>query len=231
MLVMIVPSRGRPHAVADLSAAFTGTVQADGTRLVLAVDLDDPDLDRYRQAVADAADGRITVAAVAGGRMSAALNETAVAVAADPAVEAVGFMGDDHRPRTPGWDVAYLAALRELRAGIVYGDDGLQHEALPTQCAMSASIVRTLGWMCPPVLRHLWIDNFWLDLGTRAGCLRYLPDVLVEHMHPYVGKAEMDEGYVRVNALEMIDADRGAYEVYAAEQLVGDAEKVRVLRG
>lgn len=230
-LVMIVPSRGRPHAVADLAAAFVGTVAEPGTRLVLAVDLDDPDLDRYREAVAEVGDVRVTVAAVTGGRMSAALNETAVSVAADPAIEAVGFMGDDHRPRTPGWDVAYLTALRELRDGIVYGDDGLQHEALPTQCAMSASIVRTLGWMCPPVLRHLWIDNFWLDIGTRAGCLRYLPDVLVEHMHPYVGKAEMDEGYVRVNALEMIDADRGAYEVYAAERLAGDVEKVRALRG
>lgn len=230
-LVMIVPSRGRPHAVADLAAAFAGTVQVDGTRLVLAVDLDDPDLGRYLKAVAEVADGRVTVESVKGGRMAAALNETAVAVAADPSVEAIGFMGDDHRPRTVGWDAAYLSALREMGAGIVYGDDGLQHEALPTQCAMSSSIVRTLGWMCPPVLQHLWIDNFWRDLGNLAGCLRYLPDVSIEHMHPYVGKAEMDEGYVRVNALEMIDADRGAYEVYAAERLAADAEKVRALRG
>jgi len=230
-LVVIVPSRGRPHAVPDLAAAFTGTVQADGTRLVLAVDLSDPDHYRYREAVAEVRDDRVTVDAVVGGRMAAALNETAVIVAAGEAVEAIGFMGDDHRPRTVGWDAAYLAALRDMGAGIVYGDDGLQHEALPTQCAMSSSIVRTLGWMCPPVLQHLWIDNFWRDLGEAAGCLRYLPDIVVEHMHPYVGKAEMDEGYVRVNALEMIDADRGAYEVYAAEHLAAAAEKVRALRG
>lgn len=230
-LVVIVPSRGRPHSVAGLAEAFADTTRED-TRLWIAVDSDDPDLARYRDAVTLAADHRVTVAPVLGGYMSVALNEAATAAAGDPAVDAVGFMGDDHRPRTGGWDTAYLAAIAEMGGvGIVYGDDGLQSEALPTQCAMSSNIVRTLGWMCPPVLRHLWIDNFWLDLGRAAGCLRYLPNVVVEHMHPYVGKAEMDEGYVRVNSDEMIDADRTAYELYTAERLARDVEKVRALRG
>ena len=228
-LVVIIPSRGRPHSIADLAKAFNDTTHQD-TKIWITVDSDDPDLNKYRNAVALAANPRITVTAVKGGCMSAALNEAATAATNDPKVEAIGFMGDDHRPRTPGWDTAYLATLRELGAGIVYGDDGLQSEALPTQCAMSASIVRALGWMCPPVLKHLWIDNFWLDLGGAAGCLRYLPDVVVEHMHPYNGKAEMDDGYVRVNSAEMIDSDRTAYERYVTECLKRDAQKVRDIR-
>lgn len=230
-LVVVVPSRGRPHSVARLAEAFDATTRNQDTRIWFAIDSDDPDLGEYRDAVTLAADPRIAVIAVIGGYMSAALNEAAIAAVYDPTVEAVGFMGDDHRPRTPGWDVAYLTALREMGAGVVYGDDGLQSEALPTQCAMSASIVRALGWMCPPSLRHLWIDNFWRDLGRAAGCLRYLPDVLVEHMHPYNDKAEMDAGYERVNSLEMIDSDRAAYERYATEFLARDVEKVRALRG
>lgn len=230
-LVVIIPSRERPHSIADLAKAFIDTTQNQDTKLWLAIDSDDPDLNKYRDAVALTTDSRITVTAVTGGYMSAALNEAATVAVDDPTVEAIGFMGDDHRPRTPGWDTTYLAALREMGAGIVYGDDGLQSEALPTQCAMSASIVRTLGWMCPPTLRHLWIDNFWLDIGNAAGCLRYLPDVFVEHMHPYVDKAVMDAGYERVNSLEMIDHDRTAYERYATERLAIDAEKVRALHG
>jgi hypothetical protein len=231
-LVVIVPSRGRPHSVAALAEAFADTTHDRDTRLWIAVDSDDPDLGQYRDAVALVDDPRVTVTAVVGGCMSVALNEAAMAAVSDPAVDAVGFMGDDHRPRTEGWDAAYLAALAEMGGvGIVYGDDGLQSEALPTQCAMSASIVRTLGWMCPPTLRHLWIDNFWLDLGRAAGCLRYLPGVVVEHMHPYNGKGAMDAGYERVNSAEMIDADQAAYERYAAECLARDAERVRALRG
>ena len=230
--VVIVPSRGRPHAVTEIAAAFIDTTRDPDTWFRIAVDSDDPDLGRYRDAAAAVADPRIAVMPVIGGYMSAALNEAAVSVVVDQSVDAVGFMGDDHRPRTVGWDVAYQAALRELGGvGIVYGDDGLQAEALPTQCAMSANIVRTLGWMCPPVLRHLWIDNFWLDLGRGAGCLRYLPEIVVEHMHPYNGKGEMDAGYERVNSPEMINADRTAYERYVDECLARDIEKVRALRG
>lgn len=230
-LVVIVPSRGRPHAVAELAEAFLNTSYNGDTRLWFAVDSDDPDLDGYREEVDALACQRIAVIPVVGGCMARALNEAAMVAVSDPATTAVGFMGDDHRPRTPGWDSAYLFALVRMRVGIVYGDDQLQSQALPTQCAMSASIVRALGWMCPPALRHLWIDNFWLDLGQKAGCLRYLPDVVVEHMHPYNGKAEMDEGYERVNSLEIIDADRAAYGRYVVEDLDRDAQKVRQLRG
>jgi len=228
-LVVIVPSRGRPHSIPNLAETFANTTQDPNTKLWIAVDSDDPDLHKYQETATTLT--QVEVLEVIGGYMSAALNEAAWKAASDPTVEAVGFMGDDHRPRTPGWDTAYLTALREMGVGIVYGDDGLQSEALPTQCAMSASIVRTLGWMCPPALRHLWIDNFWLDLGKGAGCLRYLPEVFVEHMHPYVDKAVMDAGYERVNSLEMINADRTAYERYADEELARDIEKIGTLRG
>jgi hypothetical protein len=90
-------------------------------------------------------------------------------------------MGDDHFPRTHGWDQAYLDALRELGTGIVYGNDLLQGHRLPTQCAMTADIVRRWGYMALPTLRHMYVDNFWRDLGNAADCLRYLPEVVVEH--------------------------------------------------
>jgi hypothetical protein len=56
-------------------------------------------------------------------------------------------------------------------------------------------------------LRHLYIDNYWLELAGAAGCLTYLPDVVIEHMHPAYGKAEWDESYRRVNSPEMYGAD------------------------
>ena len=164
--------------------------------------------------------------------MVEALNMTAGHLPSHQAAFAVGFMGDDHRPRTVGWDKEYLDALRELGTGIVFGDDLYQGDKLPTQCAMTSDIVRALGYMAPPTLTHMYVDNFWRDLGTEADCLYYLPDVVVEHMHPIVGKAEWDEGHLRVNDRQVIDADEAAYvEHQTSGRFAADVAKVKALRG
>ncbi len=233
-LVVIVPSRGRPEAARALVQAFKATAAAD-TMLVFAVDDDDPTRDEYPTAVSEDMWAHASVCHVDNdlGSMVCTLNKAAHAIVNtfEPAPFAVGFMGDDHRPRTHGWDAAYLDALRKLGAGIVYGDDLYQGEKLPTQCAMTADIVRTLGFMAPPGLRHMYVDDFWLDLGAAAGCIRYLPDVIVEHVHPVAGKAVVDAGYERVNAPHVFAADREAYERYRADRFDGDVAKVQALAG
>jgi hypothetical protein len=220
-LVVIVPSRGRPQAARELADAFTATCTAD-TELLFAVDYGDPTVGEYPRFNTWISDSR---------SMVEALNNAALARVDAPTLFAVGFLGDDHRPRTRGWDAAYLEALRELGTGIVYGDDLLQRRNLPTQVAMTADIVRTLGFMAPPALTHLYVDNYWLELGTGAACIRYLPDVVVEHRHPVAGKAQWDEGYARVNNSEMYARDEQAFREYYANRLASDVEKVRALVG
>lgn len=218
-LVVVVPSRGRPTHARAMLAAFETTCTA-GTQLVFAVDDDDPLAARYPEELTALLPSR---------SMNEALNLSAVALAGD--AFAVGFMGDDHRPETVGWDQAYLDALRGLGTGIVYGDDLLQGERLPTQCAMTADIIRALGYMTPPSLTHLYLDNFWLSLGTKAECLRYLPDVVVEHVHPLARKAQWDDGYARVNSSAMYARDEAAFNAYCASGgFAADVAKVRALR-
>jgi hypothetical protein len=232
-LVVIVPSRGRPDAAYELAECFKDTTTA-GTAPCFAVDDDDPDAGRYSRIVHSGLGSVIH-----GGHrdqpatMVTALNGRAVGFAnLGPGLApfAIGFMGDDHRPRTTGWDEHYLAALRELQTGIVYGDDLFQGVNLPTQVAMTADIIRAVGHMAPPGLRHLYVDNFWRDLGQAAGCLRYLPDVIVEHMHPLAGKGVDDDGYRRVNARAVNDADAATYQAYVRDRLPGDVALVRALR-
>jgi hypothetical protein len=226
-LVIVVPTRGRPDSVTDLVSTFVDTRQVGDTRIVLAVDATDTDLKRYRTAVTKTRrKDAVNVLSVTGGTMVAALNEAALTVISNPEVEAVGFFGDDHRPRTFGWDASYLTALRELGAGIVYGNDLLQYGFVPTQCAMSADIVRELGWMAHPSLRHMYVDTLWRDMGDAAGRLRYLPDVIVEHMHPLNGKSEEDEGYIRVNAKEVYAADEKTFNGLHANGVVSNAGNV-----
>jgi hypothetical protein len=225
-LVVLVPSRGRPEAARTLVQAFKATCTAD-TFLSFVVDADDPSRAEYESA----ADGvRVGVMVTASHTMVEALNLAAAQIFDLPPF-AVGFMGDDHMPRTVGWDSAYLDALRELGTGMVFGDDLIQHQNLPTQIAMTADIVRALGYMAPPELTHLCVDNFWLRLGNGLGRLRYLPDVVVEHRHPVAGTAAMDEGYARVNAITMYERDAAAFDTYLRERFDEDFAKIRAVAG
>jgi len=225
MLTAIVPTRGRPDAALDLINAVVDTRQIHTTVVVLAVDIDDPMIDLYHEVAGIRPDvSRVEV--VQGGWMVAALNEAALRVVENPAVTAVGFLGDDHRPRTHGWDAAYLTALRQMGAGIVYGNDLLQFDFVPTQCAMSADIVRRLGWMCHPSLRHMYVDTLWRDMARPVGKLRYLPDIVVEHMHYLNGKAAMDIGYERVNDPKVYEVDEVAFRQLHATGVVRAVSEV-----
>jgi hypothetical protein len=233
-LIVIVPSRERPDAVHPLAEAFKATCTAD-TVLLLVVDASDPTLDAYKAAVElEQAGGRaVGYGTGPSTSMVEALNGAAWMLVDERTKRppyAIGFMGDDHCPRSVGWDAAYLEALRELGTGLVYGNDLLQGERIPTQVAMTADIVRALGYMAPPVLTHLYVDDYWKALGVQGGCLRYLPDVIIEHRHPFAGKAAMDAGYERVNDAGMYERDAAAYAAYAG-QLAEDVTKVRALRG
>lgn len=250
-LLVIIPTRGRPHTVAEVVDAFRDTCRAD-TGLMFVIDDDDPAAERYQKAVneQDLQGSGVDTAVFSGrriplprriagiilgtqpapGTMVSALNYGAqYAAQGDNAPAAVAFMGDDHRPRTVGWDRAYLNALHGL-PGIVYGNDLVQGASLPTQFAVTTDVVRALGFMSPPVLTHLYLDNYWLTIGQASGCITYLPDVVVEHLHPVAGTAEWDEGYRRVNAPAMYSADRHAYEQYMAAHRDRDVLAVRSVR-
>lgn len=225
-LVVVVPSRGRPGSVVNLVDACEQTCTAE-TRLVVAVDCDDPELDTYKAALADRPQVTVHTVVEPAGHVGAINAGADLALGWHPF--AVAKLDDDHRPRTTGWDTAYLDALRELGTGVVYGNDLLQGANLPTAPALTADIVHTLGWMGPPVLTHLYVDNFWLDLGRELGRIRYLPGVIVEHLHPIAGKAAMDDGYRRANSPQRYATDGAAYDTYRSGQFRADLAKVRAL--
>jgi hypothetical protein len=125
------------------------------------------------------------------------------------------FMGDDHLPRTQNWDQAFIQALG-INTGIVYGDDLLQGANLPTAFGMSRDLVVELQGMTFPGCVHLFFDNFVKQLGLDLNYLKYLPNVIIEHLHPVAGKAEMDEGYARVNQPKWYEKDLLALQQYLA---------------
>ncbi|MFE9003099.1 hypothetical protein ACFYOY_13300 [Streptomyces sp. NPDC007875] len=227
-LLVIIPTRGRPQAVPEIVQAWDDTgATAD---LLFAVDADDPELAAYKAHAAQLkGDGRVRFTFGKRRRLCGTLNQQATKAA--KTYRFLGFMGDDHRPRPAAmpWD----ARIRECLSGgpgIVYGNDLLMGERMPTAVAMTSDIVSTLGYMAPPVLVHLCVDLVWLDWGKGMQRITYLDDMVIEHLHPAAGKAAVDQGYEEANSSEQVTADSAAYYDYRDNgSLEADLVKLRKL--
>ena len=92
-------------------------------------------------------------------------------------------IGDDMVPVTDGWDERLCEAAGP--AGMAYPNDRRRTD-IPEAIVIGTPVIRALGWFCEPTLHHWFVDAVWRDIGHAAGCLRFLPDVVVDHRHPNV---------------------------------------------
>lgn len=193
-LALIVPTRGRPQSAARLIRAVRETA-AGNPDLYFALDDDDPSLGEYWDVFNDLGfTGEICTGPRQG--LTAWTNQLALPLAFT--YEFLASFGDDHVPVTEAWDVMLTDAIRAMlgEVGYSYPNDGVRPD-VPEAVVMSSAIVRALGWMALPSLRHFCIDHVWLHMGIEAGCLEYLPDVRVDHLHHTVGKSPKDETYTQ----------------------------------
>lgn len=214
-IVIFVPSRGRPRRAAQMAQSVRDTA-TEPVRVIVAVDPDDPTLAEYRRKVSD------LVVLPERLRYVATLNR--LAKEHWDSYDILGAYGDDVLFRTPGWDVKIQEAL--ATPGIAFGNDLAHGEGFPVAVFMSSSIAKALGWLALPTCRHLYVDNAWKEIGDTLGILRYLPDVIFEHMHEVYGKAPMDQTYKDVyddnGAL-----DYQAYQEWLAGGREADIERAR----
>jgi len=207
---IIVPSRHRPHNIKELQQSLIDTETM--SRLFVVVDEDDETIRDYY----DLENNFTEVLTFERGRkgMADPLNNAARQLITDERWEYFIFVGDDHRPQTFQWDKVWRTNLDNLVTGLVYGDDLFQREQLPTAIGMTRSIVEELNGMIPEGFAHLYLDNFWLRLGQDLNAIRYLPETVIEHLHPIAGKGDWDAGYQEVNSAEINNADSQMFHTY-----------------
>jgi len=207
-MIILVPTRGRPSNAVELLAEHDKL--STHSDILFIIDANDPEHDQYEFEVG--AHKCMTIENETRG-MAYPINKAANAIVKENKYQYFAFLGDDHRPRTAGWDGILIQAMQG-RPSMAYSNDLLQGERLPTMITMTSDIVAALNGMVPPKMKHLYLDNFWKKLGQDLGALTYLDHVIVEHMHPIAGKAEWDEGYKEVNANEIYAFDGLAYQNY-----------------
>lgn len=214
-MLLIVPSRGRQEKILKFKEYF----DQNSTVADLCLGLDDDEHESYPKFDNVIYDINPNM------KLGPKLNTISAKYCKD--YRYIAFMGDDHWIKTDAWDQKLIAAISDIKYGMAYGNDLLQGQLLPTSIVMDSRIIKKLGYMCPPDQQHLYLDDFWLHLGTVLGTLEYCPDVIIEHMHFTAGKSEIDDIYSSSNAPDMYHNDFASYQNYINTRFLEDIEKLK----
>lgn len=119
-----------------------------------------------------------------------------------PDASAYGWLADDVRPRTPGWDklleheagdwcLSYARDLwlSELENTRLELEDGAN---ISSGLCWGGKLVRAVGWWALPGVRQAFIDVAWCHIVQPLSLARYVADVTVEHLNYRTGKREKD---------------------------------------
>src|SRR5512133_1098102 len=98
-----------------------------------------------------------------------------------------------------------------------------RHGDLPTTSVVSGDICRSLGWLQVPSLKRCFGDNATLALGQAMGRISYVPEVVIEHRHPSIGKNKSDSTYKRGRTAYNYHRDRLVYLFWKKFLLPRDA--------
>lgn len=135
------------------------------------------------------------------------------------------FVGNDCIFRTKGWETIFLNSSVGMKHVVYYGNDMLQSERLCTHAFLSMNIIEDVGFMGPECLNHMFVDNFWMAIGNYLGCLRYFPEVVLEHMHYANGKNSKDKMYAWSDAF--YNQDQVSFVNYMQTKFVEDMKRIK----
>lgn len=216
-MILIVPSRGRPKRAANMVQSAR-VMAAKPVTIVVAVDPDDAFLEEYKRKVKE------TV--VLPDRLGYAKSLNAIAKL-HPDEDIFGAFGDDVLFRTVGWDERVRETLQT--PGMAFPNDLAHRQNWPTAVFVSKAIVDALGYLALPAVWHQYADNAWKAIGDALGILRYMDDVIVEHMHEAYGKSENDATYREVYSEPQATLSYIAFKEWEADHMFDDVEKVRAV--
>lgn len=95
------------------------------------------------------------------------------------------WLSDDLQPETPQWDVKTLAHLTGYN--VVSTADGVfAPNKMNGAIAFSGDLVRAVGHIFAPGLKHFFVDDTWERLGQQTGCWSVDMSIMVRHEHDLV---------------------------------------------
>lgn len=219
-IAIIIPTRERPHKIQNLHKIWFELLDTSiTTDCIIVLDEDNqhtyPRLDGFIYHIVNGSNIR---------GVTHPLNIVANRVCDD--YEFIGFIGDDHIPRTKFWNKnVYDVLFKNTPLSMVYCNDLLQGKNLSTHIIMDSKFIKIMGFMGPTCFKHLFVDNFWMELGKTLENIHYLDNVVIEHLHYTTNKSPNDSLYSILNSRQYyLDGER------TFKEYIESAEYSSVLR-
>ena len=105
--------------------------------------------------------------------------------------------GDDIVMRTTDWDLIVEKEFSAVpdRLLVVSTRDGIQNEKIATHSFIGRPWVDTLGYLTLGIFPGDYVDNWLTDVARGVNRLIYKEEIYVEHLHPNIGKGQLDATY------------------------------------
>ena len=219
-------TRRRPDKVQELLKSFDET-KSEGTEIILYVWNNDPKIKEYRKVLKDRN-------VIYGPESYLIEIQNYVCAEAYPDIEYYCDLNDDMVCRTKGWDKRLIKELEEKGNGwgIACGRDLIQKDWYlyqhPSGYIMSGNIVRTLGYLVYPLIKHFYGDVYLKEMSLGIDRLFHVPEVVVEHKcWVEVRKSEEDDNTREIHARESKDFGVAMYLTWENEQKDKDMKKLK----
>ena len=208
--MILLPTKGRPHL---LNRFFECCVETGVTEKILLIFDGEEDRATY-----DGIYNAEELIAPKGTPLGSCFN---LAYEKYPNEPYYGLVSDDCTPETPKWDVKLKEAC--LPNLIAWPAEGIHNEKLPGFVFIGGDLVRKMGFICPPTIKHWFTDNLWNAIQLKCGIGVYLPHVMLRHRHFINGLAPEDDTYKNQPDHE---ADGKAYAAFLKDEFAALVERI-----
>tara|TARA_E500000305_G_scaffold93933_1_gene82653 strand:- start:6 stop:716 length:711 start_codon:yes stop_codon:yes gene_type:complete len=186
---LLCPTRKRAHFMKDMwKSALETCSNSNNIEVVFAIDQDDSEsIEAYFGMSSD------NTKAVLSPRLDGNLSEMWNRCQRIATGEIFLHCGDDLRFRTQDWDTKVIEEFNKYddKIALVYGDDGVRKDDLATHGFIHKNWVDVVGYFLPPYFSSD-MNDYWLTTVARNIDRLIKIDIYTEHLHPAVGKGEMD---------------------------------------
>jgi hypothetical protein len=131
------------------------------------------------------------------------------------------LIGDDNVFRTDKWDTRVINAFDQFpdKIALVYGNDLNQEHRMCTAPFISRTFCELVDGICDESYPSEFIDTHIMDIFYKLRYwgkdrIVYLEELIIEHMHFVVGKAQIDKTY-----LEKTDTEKSRNIFFSLDPL------------
>lgn len=214
MISLLIPSRKRPHSIKRFCENVFSTKKLHETEICFYIDDDDIE----SQTTINEFNNE-NIKCVVGPRilLSNTYNQS-YEIAKGPYYMCVC---DDVMFRTYGWDEIVINEFDkyEDKLILVYGRDGVNDGYTATHFFIHKNWIDIIGRVLPPYFAVDRADTWMTEVAIGINRRVYLDNLFIEHMHPSVRKAIVDETYREANTKRKTNERFEIYDKFKHERI------------